>query len=123
MDGQSVKACENDASYNLCGPAVGWTKSGIYDVRALNGVQDCMFCVWENRVLDEYLLSFLASFPTKEDRHETMKVFLYFAGSVSWAQWVDNFLSSSQLTEKFPRQKQKHRNKKILIEQNTNVPW
>lgn len=105
------EACANPASYNLCGPAVGWTKSSLCDVRALNRARDCMF-LCAGKWLAQWMLGFfLASFPTKEHRAKT-RIFLYLAGSVSWARCNYHFLFSSQLTEKFPRQKQKHIDKK-----------
>lgn len=39
-DGQNFG--KNPTSYNLCGPAVGQTKNGVCDVRALTRAQDCM---------------------------------------------------------------------------------
>lgn len=90
----------------------GWTKSGICDVRALNRARDCMFlCV--GKWFTQWILDFfLASFPTKEHRAETMRIFPCLAGSISWARWAYHFLFSSQLIEKFHRQKQKHTDKK-----------
>lgn len=102
------EACANPASYNLCGPAVGWTKSSLCDVRALNRAWDCTFLCAGKWFAQWILGFFLVSFPTKEHRAETRRIFLYLPGSVSWARCNYHFLLSSQLTEKFPRQKRKH---------------
>ena len=102
------EACANPASYNLCGPAVGWTKSSLCDVRALNRAWDCTFLCAGKWFAQWILGFFLVSFPTKEHRAETRRIFLYLPGSVSWARCNYHFLLSSQLTEKFPRQKRKN---------------
>ena len=89
------EACANPASYNLCGPAVSWTKSGMCDVRALNRARDCMFLCAGKWFTWWILDFFLASFPTKEHRAETMRIFPCLAGSVSWARGAYHFLFSS----------------------------
>ena len=69
------EACANPASYNLCGPAVSWTKSGMCDVRALNRARDCMFLCAGKWFAWWILDFFIASFPAKEHRAETMRIF------------------------------------------------